>query len=68
VVLLVGWFLVNAALEASPNEAGGIGQALRTLREQPQGPLLLAIVALGLMLFGAYSLVEARFRRIQVGD
>jgi hypothetical protein len=68
VFLLVGWFLVNAALEASPNEAGGIGQALRTLREQPQGPLLLAIVALGLMLFGAYSLVEARFRRIQVGD
>jgi hypothetical protein len=68
VFLLVGWFLLNAALEASPGEAGGIGQALRTLRDQPQGPLMLAIVALGLMLFGAYSLVEARFRRIRIGE
>ncbi len=68
VFLLVGWFLLHAAIEASAEEAGGIGQALRTLREQPQGPLLLALVALGLMLFGAYSFVEARFRRIRVGD
>lgn len=68
VFLLIGWFLVHAAIEASPDEAGGIGQALRTLREQPQGPLLLTVVALGLMLFGVYSLVEARFRRIRVGN
>ncbi|ATY31456.1 DUF1206 domain-containing protein [Sphingomonas psychrotolerans] len=67
VFLLIGWFLVHAAFEASPDQAGGIGQALRTLREQPQGPLLLAVVAVGLMLFGVYSLVEARFRRIRVG-
>ena len=68
VFLLVGWFLVTAALKASPGEAGGIGQALRTLREQTHGPLLLAIVASGLMLFGAYSFVEARFRRLRVGN
>jgi hypothetical protein len=68
VFLLVGWFLVHAALEASPHEAGGIGQALRTLREQPYGPVLLGITALGLMLFGLYSFIEARFRRIRVGE
>ncbi|WP_404339315.1 DUF1206 domain-containing protein [Sphingomonas sp. MMS12-HWE2-04] len=68
VFLLTGWFLIHAALEARADEAGGIGQALRTLRDQPQGPLLLAIVAIGLMLFGVYSFVEARFRRIHIGD
>ena len=68
VFLLVGWFLIHAALEARAAEAGGIGQALRTLRDQSHGPLLLAVVAIGLMLFGAYSFVEARFRRIRVGE
>lgn len=67
VFALVGWFLVTAAYHARAGEAGGTGQALRTLRDQPFGPVLLAIIAAGLLLFGVYSLIEARFRRIRVG-
>ena len=51
-----------------PPEAGGTGQALRTLRDQPYGPWLLSLVAAGLILFGIFSFVEARFRRIRVGN
>lgn len=68
VFLLVGWFLLAAAWHARASEAGGTVQALRTLRSQQYGPWLLSLVAAGLILFGVYSLVEARFRRIRVGN
>lgn len=67
VFLLVGWFFVTAGFTARAEAAGGMTQALRTLRSQPQGPVLLGVVAAGLVLFGVYSLIEARFRRIRVG-
>jgi hypothetical protein len=66
VFALVGWFFVRAALTADPQQAGGMGQALRELQQQGPGTLLLAVVAAGLFLFGIFSLVEARFRNIQV--
>ncbi|MDV3455745.1 DUF1206 domain-containing protein [Sphingomonas sp. HF-S4] len=67
VFALVGWALLAAAWHARAQEAGGMSQALRTLRDGPFGSLLLAIVAAGLMLFGVYSFIEARFRRVRVG-
>jgi hypothetical protein len=66
VFALIGWFFLRAAHHADASEAGGMGQALRRLQAQDDGPLLLGIVAAGLFLFGLYSLVEARFRRIRV--
>jgi hypothetical protein len=53
-------------LHRNPEEAGGLGAALRQLRAQDQGPLLLLIVAAGLALFGIFSIVEARYRRLRV--
>lgn len=61
---LIGWFLIQAAWQADPQEAGGLGEALQTLSAQPYGPWLLMIVAAGLVLYGLYSLALARFRRI----
>lgn len=66
VFLINGGFLLLAALQHDPSEARGLAGVLRALQGQPHGMLLLAVVALGLMAFGAYSLVEARYRRIQV--
>lgn len=62
---LVGVFLVQAAREADPGRAGGLREALRTLLRQPQGPWLLGVVAFGLVAYGLYSLVEARYRRVR---
>jgi hypothetical protein len=66
VYLIVGWFLIRAALESNPQRAGGLGDALQALGTQPYGTTVLAIVAAGLIAFGIYSLVLARYRRIYV--
>jgi hypothetical protein len=62
--LITGWFLIQAALKYDPSQARGLGGALETLAGQPYGPWLLGLVALGLIAFGAYSFLEARYRRI----
>jgi hypothetical protein len=64
VFLLSGWFVLQAALRFDPSEARGLAGALDALARQPSGPWLLAFVALGLIAFGAYSLLLARYRRI----
>jgi succinate dehydrogenase/fumarate reductase cytochrome b subunit len=61
---IVGVLFVLAAQHANPQEAGGIDTALRTLEQQPAGDVLLVLVALGLIAFGVYSFVRARFGRV----
>jgi hypothetical protein len=61
---LIGWFFLRAGMQSDASEAGGLALALRTVRSQPNGDVLLAVVATGLALFGVYSLIEARYRRI----
>jgi hypothetical protein len=61
---LIGWFFIRAGMHDNASEAGGLSLALRTVRSQPYGDILLAVVAIGLALFGIYSLIEARYRRI----
>jgi hypothetical protein len=58
VFLVSGWF--------DPSQARGLGGALAALAAQPHGTLLLALVAVGLIAFGAYSLLLARYGRIVV--
>ena len=64
VFVLVGFLIVVAAVRFQPNKAGGLDEALKTLRDQPYGPYLLAVTAIGLVAFGLYGLCEARFRRV----
>lgn len=64
VFLLTGSFLVRAAWTYDASQARGLRGALDTLASQPHGPWLLGAVALGLVAYGAYSFLEARYRRI----
>jgi hypothetical protein len=64
VFCIVGLFLIIAALQHNPSDAKGLDSALQVLLHQPFGPILLAIVALGLFAYGVYSFVEVRYRRI----
>jgi len=66
VFTIIGWFLVRAGMERDASEAGGLGEALATLERQGYGPWLLGIVALGLIAYALYELVNARYRRISV--
>ena len=61
---LIGIFLVKAALDYNPKTAVGLDGALAKLVNQPYGPVLLGIVAVGLIAFSLYSLSDARYRKI----
>ncbi|MCA9838317.1 MAG: DUF1206 domain-containing protein [Trueperaceae bacterium] len=63
VYFLIAWFLVQSALTANPSEAGGLAKALNTLQSQPYGPWLLGLTSLGLMCYGLYCFVMARYRK-----
>ncbi|MEM9922152.1 MAG: DUF1206 domain-containing protein [Cyanobacteria bacterium P01_D01_bin.50] len=62
VFFLIGWFFIEAGYMAQASQVGGLDEALETLAEQPYGHWLLAIVALGLMAYGVYMVVQARYR------
>ena len=64
VFALIGWFVIKAAIEFDPDKAVALDGALAKVAHAPYGPALLGIVAAGLIGFGAFSLVESRYRRV----
>jgi hypothetical protein len=66
VFIVIGVFLIQAALRTDPDQARGLGGALQALAMQPFGPYLLGAVALGLIAYGIFMLVVARYRRIRL--
>lgn len=61
---IIGGFLLVAAYRAEPGEARGLAGALQTLEQQPYGPWLLGVVAVGLIAYGIHQGVKARYRVI----
>lgn len=61
---IVGYFLLRAAISYDPHDAVGVDGVLARVHREPFGPVLLALVAAGLLLFACYSLFEARYRRL----
>jgi hypothetical protein len=59
----VGVFVLQAAATFDPEKAKGLDGSLRSLADAPLGPLLLVLLALGLIVFGVYSCLQARFQR-----
>ena len=64
VFALTGVLVASAAWTYDAAKASGLDGALKTLRDQPFGGLLLGLVAVGLIAFGVYGLAEARYRRV----
>ena len=64
VFVVIGAFLIQAARLRNPGAAQGLDGALQALARQSFGPYLLGAVAAGLVAYGVYALVEARYRRI----
>jgi hypothetical protein len=59
VFLISGFFLFQAGLQEQASEAGGMAEALQWLTNPWD-----VLVAIGLALFGIFSLIEARYRII----
>ncbi len=62
---LIGVLLVRAASQRDPEEAGGLRESLEMLSGMGRWPLV--VVALGLVAYAVYELLNARYRRIRVG-
>jgi hypothetical protein len=61
---VAGAFVVLAAYQADASEVRGLGAALETFQHQPLGSFMLGVVAAGLITYGAFMLLVARYRRI----
>ena len=61
---LIAAFLAKAAIEYDPNEAVGLDGALARLAREGYGPVLLFLVAAGLVAFALYCFAEARYREV----
>jgi uncharacterized protein DUF1206 len=61
---LCGYFLAQAAITYDPANAVGVDGALARLHHQALGPLLVGLAGVGLVVFAAFSLYEARYRRL----
>ncbi|GAB2622367.1 DUF1206 domain-containing protein [Pseudactinotalea suaedae] len=61
---VMGGLFLTAALQADPDQPTGLDAALKTLRDQPFGVVLLLVVAVGLAAYGLYSFARARYSRM----
>jgi len=62
-ITVVGGLFLWAAATYDPEKAGGLDDALTTLRDEPFGPYLLTAIALGLLAYGVYCFAWARYVR-----
>ncbi|GGL71302.1 DUF1206 domain-containing protein [Wenxinia marina] len=62
VVALIGGFVLFAAIQSNAEQAGGFGDAFATIRQQAYGQVLLGIVAVGLICYAVYNVIEAGWR------
>ena len=65
VILVAGSFVTLAAWQSNPSQTRGLGGSLETLVRQPYGPYLLGLVAAGLVLYGFFMFVVARYREVE---
>ena len=64
VFCLIGFFLARAAAGHDARQVGGVRESFGALANIGRWPF--AVVALGLVAYGLYQLVNARYRRIRV--
>jgi hypothetical protein len=62
--LVIGSFFVVAARTLNPKETKTLAEALVLLHQQPYGPFIMAIVALGLVAYGVFMLFVGRYRKM----
>jgi hypothetical protein len=65
-LLIIGGLLVQAARRADPNDAQGLGNALQSLRDETYGMIVLTIIGAGLVCYGLYCFMNARYRTMNV--
>ena len=58
---IVGGLFLYAAVTHEAKKSGGLDQALHTVLQQPFGPFLLGIIAVGIACYGLFCFARARY-------
>ncbi|WP_433742391.1 DUF1206 domain-containing protein [Falsibacillus pallidus] len=66
VFCMIGYFLIQTALTAKPDEATDLDGALLKISQQPFGQWLLGLLAIGLLLYGVFQIVKGKNRNMRV--
>ncbi|WP_424347247.1 DUF1206 domain-containing protein [Kocuria sp. CH-021] len=61
---VLGVLFVVATVQHDPEQSTGLDGALKSLQEQPFGAWILGAVALGLICYGAFMVVRAKYQRM----
>jgi hypothetical protein len=67
VFAVIGAYLARAGYAHNANKAADTGEALGAIGRQPFGEWMLGAIAVGLIAYGAYEVVQARYRVIRPG-
>jgi hypothetical protein len=65
---LIGVFLVRAAIQFDPNEARGLDDSLRRIADNSFGVLLVFVVGIGLIVYGAFCIVTVPTQKVVATD
>lgn len=63
-ITILGVLLVVAAVKQEARAAGGFDAAVRALLEQPLGPTAVVLVGAGLVAYGAFCFLRARYAKL----
>ncbi|WP_278236285.1 DUF1206 domain-containing protein [Isoptericola sp. AK164] len=61
---VLGGLFVAAAVTHDADQAGGLDEALQTIRQQPFGTGLLIVIGIGIAAYGVYSFARARYAKL----
>jgi hypothetical protein len=65
--LIIGWLFIKAAIHSNAKEAGNSDDAFKWLYDSSYGPILLALVAAGLICYGVFMFLRAKYQVIHTG-
>ncbi len=62
--IIIGYLFMKAAMHSNPQEAGGTGSAFSFLQDSAYGSFLLGAVAIGLVCYGVFMFMRAKYQPI----
>jgi hypothetical protein len=66
--LILAWLLGKAALHSNSKEAGDTNEAFQALEDATMGSYYLGALGLGLICYGAFNFIRARYERLEAGS
>ena len=65
---LIGWFVLRAAIEFDASEAHGLDESLRRVADSTVGQIVVLVVGVGLLVYGAFCLITSPSVKLVASD